>query len=215
MPSFALTGTAVSPWRRLSLVLLFGALAAVAACGPPGGSGDQLPEMPETKVLLAGATLGVDDVIAVRVYQEKELSATYRIAPDGSFDFPMIGRVQASGLTSSELSAAIMQRLKDGYLRDPQVSVFVKEFNSKKVFVLGLVNKPGTFTYTDKMTIVQAVTLAGGLKPLAAKNDLVLTRVVDGEERKFKVPFEAIGLGRQPNVVLQPGDIVFVPESWL
>ena len=83
------------------------------------------------------------------------------------------------------------------------------------VFVLGEVRKPGTFRYEDKMTIVQAITLAGGLKNLAAKDRLILTRVVAGDEKKFVVPFKEISQGRSSNVFLQPGDIVFVPESWL
>ena len=93
--------------------------------------------------------------------------------------------------------------------------MFVKEFNSKKIFVLGEVARPGTFTYEDQMTIVQAVTLAGGLKTLAAGNRLRLTRVVGGQEQQYEVPFEDISSGRAPNVSLQPCDIVFVPESWL
>ena len=109
----------------------------------------------------------------------------------------------------------ITDRLRDGYLRSPQVSVFVKEFNSKKVFVLGEVNKPGTFRYESQMTIVQAVTLAGGLKALAAKNRLILTRVEEGSEKKYVIPFTQISEGGVKNVFLQPGDIVYAPESWL
>lgn len=171
--------------------------------------------MPDTRVLLQGAALGSGDVIEVRVYQEKELTGLYRIGAEGSFDFPLVGKVEATGLTPGDLADRLTIRLKDGYLRDPQVSVFVKEFNSKKVFVLGEVSKPGTFKYEDQMTIVQALTLAGGLKALAARNRVVLTRVVEGEERKYVVPFEEISVGKAPNVVLQPGDIIFVPESWL
>jgi polysaccharide export outer membrane protein len=95
------------------------------------------------------------------------------------------------------------------------VTVFVKESNSKKIFVLGEVQKPGTFPFENSMTVVQAITLAGGFKDLADKNRTVVTRVVDGTEKKFVVPVEAIGLGREQNVLLQPGDIVFVPETWL
>lgn len=187
-------------------------LVGLFGCGAtPTG----LPPMPDTRVLLQGAALGSGDVIEVRVYQEKELTGLYRIGAEGSFDFPLVGRVEAGGLTPGELADQLTGQLKDGYLRDPQVSVFVKEFNSKKVFVLGEVSKPGTFKYEDQMTIVQALTLAGGLKALAARNRVVLTRVVEGEERKYVVPFEEISVGKAPNVVLQPGDIIFVPESWL
>jgi polysaccharide export outer membrane protein len=171
--------------------------------------------MPDTKTLLQSATLGPGDVVEVRVYQEKELSGLFRVGVDGTFSYPLVGEVKARGTTSSSLARLLTDRLKSDYLREPQVSVFVKEFNSKKVFVLGEVRKPGTFRYEDKMTIVQAVTLAGGLKGLAAKDRLILTRIIEGAEQKFVVPFERISEGRTSNVFLQPGDIVFVPESWL
>lgn len=185
----------------------------LAACGGP--TPQTLPPMPDTAELIKGATLGVGDVVEVRVYREKELSGLYRLGPEGRFDFPLVGEVQAAGITPGALGDALTERLKDGYLRDPQVSVFLKESNSKKVFVLGEVARPGTFAFDDRMTVVQAITLAGGLKTLAAANRIVLTRLIDGEERKYLVPFEDISNGRAPNVGLRPGDIVFVPESWL
>jgi protein involved in polysaccharide export with SLBB domain len=174
-----------------------------------------LPPMPDTKTLLQSATLGPGDVVEIRVYQEKELSGLFRVGIDGTFSYPLVGVVKALGQTSTTLTEFLVKRLASGYLRQPQVSVFVKEFNSKKVFVLGEVRKPGTFRYEDKMTIIQAVTLAGGLKSLAAKDRLILTRIVKGDEQKFVVPFERISEGRTSNIFLQPGDIVFVPESWL
>ncbi len=190
-------------------------LLALALVACTGGGKQQMPPTPDRSVLLEGAALGAGDVVEVRVYQEKELTGLYRVDADGTFNFPLVGVVRAAGMNAGSLAAQLTERLRGGYLRDPQVSVFIKEFNSKKVFVLGQVAKPGTFPYEDKMTIVQAVTLAGGLKPLAAGNRLVLTRVVDGVEKKFVVPFDDVGSGEEQNVVLQPGDIVFVPETWL
>ncbi|MEZ4468544.1 MAG: polysaccharide biosynthesis/export family protein [bacterium] len=189
-------------------------VALLAGCGPRVGPGS-LPPVPDLAKVQAGAALGPGDVVEIRVYQEKELSGLYRLSSDGTFRFPLVGEVNAEGMSPGQLSEVLVGKLRDGFLRDPQVSVLVKEFNSKKIFVLGMVAKPGTFPFEDEMTIVQAVTLAGGLTPLAEKNGIVLTRTVEGQERKFVVPFEQIGLGRAPNVVLEPGDIVFVPESWL
>lgn len=195
---------------RLVPALLF---VTIAACGPPPSPA--LPPMPDLRALTSGGALGAGDVIEVRVYQEKELSGLYRLGPDGRFDFPLVGEVVAEGLTPGQLTDLLAQRLRDGYLRDPQVSVFVKEANSKKIFVLGEVARPGTFPYQDQMSVVQAITLAGGLKGLAAGNRVVLTRVVEGVEQKYVVPFDDISNGRAPNVPLQPGDILYVPESWL
>lgn len=194
--------------------LIYCLVGVLAACGGRPAE-EQLPPIPDRSVLLEGAALGPGDVVEVRVYQEKELTGLYRVDADGTFTFPLVGTVPAAGMNAGTLAETLTERLRSGYLRDPQVSVFIKEFNSKKVFVLGQVAKPGTFTYVDKMTIVQAVTLAGGLRPLAAGNRLVLTRVVDGDEKKFVVPFADVGIGDEANVMLQPGDIVFVPETWL
>ena len=98
-------------------------------------------------------------------------------------------------------------------MKDPQVSVLVKEYNSKKVFVLGEVQKPGTFMYEDGMSVVQAVTIAGGFTRTAARNSTSVTRRVNGQEVKAKVSVQDIALGKAPNFTLEPGDIVYVPES--
>ncbi|MCA9543545.1 MAG: polysaccharide export protein [Myxococcales bacterium] len=202
----------MQPIFRIALLFVF---VLLAGCGPVPEGSLALPPVPETSELLQSAALGPGDVVEVRVYQEKELSGLYRLSNQGTFNFPLVGEVPAEGRSAPQLAAYLTDRLKEDYLRNPQVSVFVKEHNSKKVFVLGEVKKPGTFPYVDHMSVVQAITLAGGFKPLAAKGRLVLTRVVDGAEQKFIVPFDRISLGLEPNVTLRPGDIVFVPESWL
>lgn len=200
-----------SPMPDLLALALLAALTA--ACGGIASRG--MPPLPEAARTCQSGGLGPGDVVEVRVYEEDGLTGLYRLGTDGTFSFPLVGAVQAGGLSPTALGDALTARLKDGYLRDPQVSVFVKESNSKKFFVLGEVARPGTFTYDEQMTIVQAVTLAGGLKTLAAANRLRLTRTVGGAEQQYEVPFEDISSGRAPNVPLQPCDIVFVPESWL
>ncbi len=190
-------------------------ISLLFACS--GHRANTLPfsEVPDVIERVRAAELGAGDVVEVRVYMEEGLSGLYRVNADGCFEFPLVGVVKAEGLTSGQLATEICDRLKEGYLRNPQVSVFVKEFNSKKVIVWGAVQKAGAFKYEDDMTIVQAVSLAGGLKSVAAKNSVVLTRILDGQEHYYQVPFEEIGLGRAQNVHLQPGDIIFVPESLL
>lgn len=202
---------------RAKPTLLFCVLSVglLVGCGPVPEGTLTPPPMPETSELLRSAALGPGDVVEVRVYQEKELSGLYRLSNEGTFNFPLVGEVQAEGRSASQLAGFLTERLRTDYLRNPQVSVFVKEHNSKKVFVLGEVRKPGTFPYVDNMSVVQAITLAGGFSQLAAKSKVVLTRVVDGAEKKFILPFDRISLGLEANVVLRPGDIVFVPESWL
>ena len=198
---------------RLSFMLM-GTLVGFAACG---GTQEKtnFPPIPNLESIQQSSALGAGDVLEVRVYKEKDLSGIYRLDEKGRFSFPLIGKIDALGSNPLALSQRLEEQLRKGYIRDPQVTIFVKEFNSKKVFVLGEVVRPGTFRYENRMTIVQAVTLAGGLKQLAAKDRVVLTRKSDGAEEKFVLPFEKISRGKAKNVYLQPGDIVFVPESWL
>jgi polysaccharide export outer membrane protein len=159
-------------------------------------------------------TLGVGDLMEVRVYQETDLSGAFKVSPEGSIDFPLCGRVSVMGLTSQKAADAITGCLKNGFLKNPQVTVLVREFSSKRVFVLGEIAKPGTFPYEENMSILQAVLLAGGFTKLSSKNGTSVTRLVNGQETRVRVPVADIEQGREKNFPLQPGDIIFVPESF-
>lgn len=169
-------------------------------------------ELPAPNVIEA-TTLGAGDVFEVRVYQEPDLSGPYRVASDGSISFPLLGRVEVAGKGASEVGDLLTKRLRDGYLRSPQVTVMVREYTSKKVFVLGQVNKPGAIPYAEDMSVVGAIAAAGGLTKLAAANRTTLTRVVDNKEQRTTVRVDDIGKGAERNTVLAPGDILYVPES--
>ncbi len=168
-----------------------------------------------TAAPVAANSLGAGDVFEVRVFQEPDLSGAFRLSSAGTIDFPLCGQVHLGGLSTDAAAQALARCLANGYLRNPQVSIFVKEYNSKKIFVFGEVQKPGTFTYEDGMNIVQAITLAGGFAARAAKNSTSVTRAVDGSQSRIKVAVEDIGRGRAENFALRPGDIIFVPESLL
>lgn len=160
----------------------------------------------------ARAALGPGDVFEVRVYGEPDLSGVYRVGSDGSIDFPLVGKVMAERRTGPEVTHEISERLA-AYVKRPQVSIFVKEFNANKVFVFGEVQKPGTFPFEDGMNIIQAITLAGGFGKLADKDGTFVTRRQDGKEQRLEVSVNAIGEGKVPNFELLPGDIVYVPEA--
>lgn len=162
-----------------------------------------------------GTLLGPGDVFEVRVYREPDLSGVFQVAPDGTVDFPLVGNLRIEGLTSSQAALTLRTRLQDGLLNDPFVTVQVKEFQSKRIYVLGQVERPGTFRYEEGMSVVQAVTLAGGFSKTSRPNATVVTRIVNGAETRSEVPVEDISRGRQRNFYLRPGDIVFVPESLL
>ena len=208
-------GRSAAALLALSLAVAF----ALSACRPPART--EVGYAPVEDAALAAQletvqrSLGVGDVIDIRVFQEADLTGTYRISEEGTIDYPFCGRIEAGGLTQGALTDRLVACLRNGYLKNPQVTVFLKEFNSQKIFVLGQVNKPGTFLFEERMTVVQAVSLAGGFGKLAAKNSVIVTRRTEGSEQKFKLPVESIAEGRPANITLQPGDIVYVPESFL
>lgn len=156
--------------------------------------------------------LGPGDIFEVRVYDEPELSGTYRVSESGTIEFPLIGTIEVQRTTQSTLGHHLTELLRR-YLKDPHVSIYVKEYNSQKIFVFGQVQKPGTFKYEQGMNIVEAITLAGGFGRLADERGTFVTRKsTTGTEQQIKVSVPAIGEGREPNLTLQPGDIVYVPE---
>jgi len=198
--------------RPTSARLLALAVLALAACRHGGALSGAATEAPAEAAPIA-STLGAGDVIEVRVFQEPELSGVYQVGTQGDVTFPLCKTVVVGGLTANAAAEAIRSCLAAKYMRDPQVSVLVKEYNSKKVFVFGEVQKPGTFPYQDGMSVVQAVTLAGGFTKTAAQNSTSVTRRVAGTETKIKVSVQDIALGKAANFTLEPGDIVYVPES--
>jgi polysaccharide export outer membrane protein len=157
------------------------------------------------------ATLGPQDLFEVRVFEEPDLSGPYRVDPEGSIDYPLIGRVQVAGKLPGEIASELEQRLT-AFVRKPQVSVLVKEMNSKRVIVYGQVQHPGTFPYTNAMTISQAISLAGGLTAMAAKEKVIVSHFDREKQQIVHVNLRAIADGKDPNITVSPGDEVYVPE---
>ncbi len=197
-----------APLRLLALAIL----AASACAHEELSSATVRSGLPADPPPIA-STLGAGDLIEVRVFQEPELSGVYQVGTQGDVIFPLCKEVAVGGLTANAAAESIRTCLADKFIRDPQVSVLVKEYNSKKVFVFGEVQKPGTFPFQDGMSVVQAVTLAGGFTKTAAQNSTSVTRRVGGTETKTKVSVQDIALGKASNFTLEPGDIVYVPES--
>ena len=189
----------------LVLALLSANFACATRPPPPSGSIHAVELTPEER-------LGIDDVFEVRVLGEADLSGAYRIAADGTIDYPFIGRVAVVGMHSGEVQELIATKLADGYLKKPQVSLMVKEWNSRKVSVIGQVQKPGSVIYFTNMTIVDAIAAAGGFTGIASKNSVTLRREEKGSVQSQNYPVADISQGRAPNVVLRPGDILVVEE---
>ena len=172
-----------------------------------------LPSTPIQAIELAPEErLGIDDVFEVRVFGEPDLSTGFRVAADGTIDYPFVGRISVLGMRSGDVQELITTKLKNGYLKNPQVSLMVKEWNSRKVSVIGQVQKPGAVAYFPNMTIVDAIAAAGGFTGIASKNSVTLRRESKGGVESKTCPVADISEGRAPNVALQPGDILVVEE---
>ncbi len=160
--------------------------------------------------------LGPGDKLELTIfYGNKESKATYSLDASGQVEVQYIGSVVAGGKTARKVQEEVQQRLADGYLKDPVVSLTVVEINSLKCSVIGQVAHSGTIKFTPGMTIVEAIALSGGFSPLARKNLVQVTRTLAGRKQTYEVPVELIAEGKRPNFPMMPGDEVFVPErNW-
>ncbi len=193
--------------RSLMHAGLLAAAATILGCGP-GGIVTPPPSTGQDDT-----TLGAGDVFRVRVYGEEDLSTDYRVAQDGTIDFPYVGRVHVAELQPTAVADLLETRLReDGVLVNPDVSILVTEYNSKRISVRGAVRTPGNYPINPGLTVLQAVGLAGGTTDLANGDGAVLTRRVQGRMRRYVVPLDRITVGTTDDVRVQAGDILFVPE---
>ncbi len=159
------------------------------------------------------SSFGPGDVFVLHIVGEKELPSEYTVAPDGSVDVPYIHRLQVAGMEPQELSETVRRKLIDAQvLTNPSVVVGVKSFNSKRVVVGGEVKQQGSFAFEPGMTLQTAIAKAGGMTSLARTSSVVLVRAVKGGSKAVVVDFDAITLNEIPDVPLQPGDRITVPQ---
>ena len=159
-------------------------------------------------------TVGPGDVFEVSVLGEKDLPKEYRVQPDGSVDFPYLDRLTVGGLEPQQIEDLIKSEfVAKKILVDPQVTLVVKQYNSKKVSVIGSVQKPGSLPWTEGMKLVDAISLAGGFTSIADADHVRLTRVVGPNKTvTATVSVDDITDGKLPDVPLQAGDTVKVDQ---
>jgi polysaccharide export outer membrane protein len=157
-------------------------------------------------------TIGSGDVLAIDVWREQALSKQVTVRLDGKISLPLIEDIQTAGLTCEELKGVIEEKYKD-FVEVPEVSVTLLKSGSGKIYMLGKVGSPGEHPLEKKMTVLQAISAAGGLGQWADTSDIRLIRKIDGVERHFRIDYDAILSGKDvsQNVVLEPGDTIFVP----
>ncbi|MFA6281065.1 MAG: polysaccharide biosynthesis/export family protein [Candidatus Omnitrophota bacterium] len=176
--------------------------------------------------LLAGSTgycqanndykVGVDDILDVSILQPEKMELSVTVSPDGSITFPYIGNVMVKGMTLGAIQQEIQNRLADGYMKYPVISVSLKEARSKKFFVYGEVIKPGTYILNDNTTVLKAISIAGGFTKygLASRVNILRPKKNSSGYDNIKVNIKAIIKGSpEEDVKLLPGDIVNVEEG--
>jgi polysaccharide export outer membrane protein len=165
------------------------------------------------QALDANYVIGADDVLAVDVWHEHELSRILSVRPDGKISLPLAGELQVAGQTPLQLQDAITQRLKE-YLEHPQVTVMVQETKSQRFNVVGEVQKPGSFPFGHPVTILDAIALAGGFRDFAkSKKMYVIRTAADGSRQRLHVNYNDVVKGKKSaeNIVLHSSDTVVVP----
>jgi polysaccharide export outer membrane protein len=172
---------------------------------------------PQMVVPLAGARtdyrVGRQDLLEIKVFDVEELNQTVRVSDDGSISMPLLGRLMVSGLTKTELEQMIARLLGERYVREPQVTVFVREYESKKIAVTGAVKKPGTFEMLGRKTLLEMISMAGGLDADLGKEIIVFRQAEDRPTERIALDLEQLVYRADPalNLVLEPNDIVYVP----
>ncbi|HET7104290.1 MAG TPA: polysaccharide biosynthesis/export family protein [Terracidiphilus sp.] len=157
--------------------------------------------------------IGRDDVLSINVWQEKDLTRSVPVRSDGKISLPLVGELEAAGLTPEQLQHQLTEKLKT-YITDPVVTVIVDQVNSKKFNILGQVAKPGSYSLTLASTVVDGIAAAGGFRDFAKKKDVyVLRQMPDGAQKRIPFNYKDFIKGKHPesNIKLQPRDTIIVP----
>jgi polysaccharide biosynthesis/export protein len=175
---------------------------------PVPAPGPQTPAV----VVPAGYVIGPEDVLTVVVWREKDLSLDVTVRPDGRVTLPLINDVVAQGLTPEQLRDEIKTQVSK-FVEDPSVTVTVKQINSRRVYITGMVGKAGAYPLTASTTVVQLIALAGGLQEFADSKNIIIMRTENGKPTALRFNYKEV-LNRKnlrQNVELRPGDTVVVP----
>jgi polysaccharide biosynthesis/export protein len=172
----------------------------------------------------ANYVIGAHDVLTIQVFDQPEIGGKYAVEADGSFSFPLIGRITAAGRTLRQFEDDLKKKLSDGYFRNPQVSVAIDQYKSQQIFVLGEVRLSGAVPLTGGMTLVEAIARAGSTLPSAAGEVVVVraprkgagpsTPEQSGAAEIFRASIRELEAGKlKQNIELQDGDTLYVPRA--
>ena len=175
--------------------------------------GIPVPSLPLSPESPSEYVIGPEDLLEINVFELPELKTTTRVLGDGTVSLPLVGVVQAAGLTKTGFELRLRDLLESRFLLDPQVTITVTEYRSKLVAVIGAVNKPGTYQMIGPRTVLQMVSEAGGLTKEAGAEILILRQSEPGQAQRLRLDLEELVIRGNPelNLPLKPGDVVNVP----
>lgn len=209
------------PWLRI--VLLFVLALALAACASNGaqraGTVTSLPapDTTSTSGAYQGASdyrIGAQDLLNISVFGVEELNKDVRVNSNGQISLPLVGTAMAGGKTIPELERELAKKYSDGYLQNPQVTVFVKEFTSQRITVEGAVKKPGIYPITGRTTLLQAIALSEGVNDqIADLGGIVVMRNVNGKRMAAVYDLRQVRKGNIEDPQLYGDDVVVVEQS--
>jgi polysaccharide export outer membrane protein len=184
--------------------------ASQAPQAPPAQSSDVAST---TKPHDASFMIGNDDVLAINVWKEPDISRSIPVRSDGKISLPLVGEVQATGQTPLKLEQEIAARLKS-YIAEPEVTVIVQQINSQKFNILGQVTRPGSYAIANAATVLDAIAIAGGFRDFAKQKSIyILRQGADGSQTRLRFNYKEVVKGQNPaqNIKLLPRDTIVVP----
>ncbi len=198
-------------WQRVMFLGL--GLMALWGCSP-----HFTPRNPQAEAALVAKVaqetyqLGPEDAIEISVWKEPDLTKQLVVRPDGKISYPLVGEIQAAGITVKQLQDEISKRLTK-FVTDANVTVILLKTQYYKIFVTGKVNKPGDFILGRPTDVMQAISMAGGLTPFASPKSIVVLRRVEGKDEIYPFNYNDVSQGKllEQNRTLLPGDVVVVP----
>jgi len=206
----------------MSTVLLTAAVAG-AQTAPPRATPGQAPAVPPAGGRQAAGTastgmpistdytIGPDDVLGIVFWRDADMTQDVTVRPDGNITLPLIRDIQAAGLKPEQLRE-IITKAAAKFIADPNVTVVVRQINSRNVFITGQVARPGPYPVSGQMTVLHLIAIAGGLTEFANDKDIRINRFEGGQTKSLKFNYREVAEGKklEQNVVLKPGDTVMV-----
>jgi polysaccharide export outer membrane protein len=182
----------------------------VEAVPPPGS---QPQTVPTTGIQPPpGYVIGARDTLSVIFWRDKDMSADVSVRPDGMISLPLINEIKAEGLTPDQLRDQVTQRAAR-YVADPTVSIVVREIHSRQVYITGEINRPGAYSLMSPTTVMQLISMAGGLREFAKTKEIIILRNEGGKQSAIEFNYKDVRNGKKltQNILLQPGDTIIVP----